>query len=774
MDCGDIKMINKYEQVVKLFDIEGEVNRIDPFGDGHINDTYIVVTSCSKYILQRINTNVFSDYKGLIDNIDQVTKHLRSDMEYKTFELIESDGKKYVEVDGEVYRLMTFLDNTTSFSFTSDMKLIYEAGKGFGDFQKKLDSFDASTLVEVIPNFHNTPSRFRDFNVVLNQDKYDKASTCVEAINFVLDRQDYVSTITKALSEGLIPLRVTHNDTKINNILFDETTQKAVSVIDLDTVMPGSILYDYGDAIRSICSTVAEDEENLEKLQFDMVKFKSFTSGFLSSTKAILVDAEIDLLADGAIMMTLECGMRFLTDYLDGDNYFKVNRDRHNLIRALNQFKLVKKMEESKLKMKEIIKEKENKVTLSLIGAGDRGKDSYALYALDYPNDVEFIAVAEPNKIKRETFAKTHNISPEFAFESWEQLLELEKLSDGIIIATQDDMHFEPTKLAIEKGYDVLLEKPMSNDLKETIALGELSKQYDNNFMICHVLRYSPFFSKLKELIESGVIGDLMSIQHNENIGYYHMAHSFVRGNWRNSVESSPIILAKSCHDMDIILWLVGDNCNKLSSFGSLSHFKSSNAPEGAAKCCLDCSVENDCPYSALKLYYKHIGHWPSSVITDDHSEEGVTKALREGPYGRCVYHCDNDVCDHQVVNMEFNNNVTATFNLSAFTEKTHRTIKIMGTKGEIRGDDRISDIELSIFGEDKISKIPLDVVKGRHGGGDYGIMNDFINLLKGKEGKALTDAAVSVESHVMAFAAEQSRLNSEVVSIKAFYDNLK
>jgi len=418
-------------------------------------------------------------------------------------------------------------------------------------------------------------------------------------------------------------------------------------------------------------------------------------------------------------------------------------------------------------------KENRNKVSISVVGAGDRGKDSYALYALDYPNDLEIVAVAEPNEVKRKEFAKTHNIKEENIFSSWEDLLDCERLSDGIIIATQDDMHFKPTKIALEKGYDVLLEKPMSNDIKEIVALGELAKQYDNNFMICHVLRYSPFFSKLKELIGSGVIGDLRSMQHNENIGYYHMAHSFVRGNWRNEGESSPIILAKSCHDMDIMLWLVGSKCTKISSFGNLSHFKASNAPKNSAKRCLECSLEKECPYSAPALYYKHIGHWPSSVITDDHTSEGVTKALKEGPYGRCVYHCDNDVCDHQVVMMEFENDVTATFNLSAFTDKTHRTIKLMGSLGEIRGDDRKSVIELTVFGEET-QLIELDSVKGRHGGGDYGIMEDFVNLLKGSEGKALTSAEVSVESHVMAFACEESRHNGLVVNIKSFYDSIK
>lgn len=414
-----------------------------------------------------------------------------------------------------------------------------------------------------------------------------------------------------------------------------------------------------------------------------------------------------------------------------------------------------------------------SKVTIALIGAGDRGKDRYGEYAISFPENVQFVAVAEPNPIKREEFAKKHAIRAENIFTTWEELLEKEKLADGIIIATQDDMHYEPTKLALDKGYDVLLEKPMSNDLYETIQLGELSKKYENTFMICHVLRYTPFFAKLKELIESGVIGEVMSIQHNENIAYYHMAHSFVRGNWRNSDESSPIILAKSCHDMDILLWLVGDRCKAISSFGELGHFKSSHAPKGSSDRCLTCEIETSCPYSAKKLYYKNLGNWPTTTVTDVQTKENLTKSLESGPYGRCVYQCDNNVCDHQVTIMAFVNGVTATFNLSAFTEKQNRTIKIMGTLGELRGDDVQNIIELKTFASDTSQLIKPEIVRGGHGGGDTGIMNDFVKLLEGKPGKALTSAEVSVESHVMAFAAEQSRVTGQTVGIKEFYHKM-
>lgn len=414
-----------------------------------------------------------------------------------------------------------------------------------------------------------------------------------------------------------------------------------------------------------------------------------------------------------------------------------------------------------------------SKIRIALIGAGDRGKDRYGEYALLVQDDIEFVAVAEPNEIRRKEFSEKHNILPELQFETWELLLEKGKFCDGIIIATQDDMHFEPAKLALERGYHVLLEKPMSNDPVECDQLGKIARKTEKAFMICHVLRYTPFFSTIKKAIDDGKIGEVMSIQHSENIGYYHMAHSFVRGNWRNSKESSPIILAKSCHDMDILLWLSGKRCTKVSSYGNLSYFRPERAPQDAGDRCLYCEIEKSCPYSAKKLYYKCMGEWPTTVVTDIQTEEAVTKVLEEGPYGRCVFKCDNDVCDHQVTIMEFEGGITATFNLCAFTNEIHRTIKIMGTEGEICADDRKNEIEIIRFGSEK-ELIYLEEVVGGHGGGDYGIMNDFISLMKTGKGQALTTADVSVESHIMAFAAEESRVTNKSIDLIDLYNKFE
>ena len=417
------------------------------------------------------------------------------------------------------------------------------------------------------------------------------------------------------------------------------------------------------------------------------------------------------------------------------------------------------------------------KISLALIGAGDRGMRSYAPYALNKPHEVEFVAVAEPDEQKREAFRKQYGISEDCCFKDYKELLDKSRLADGILICLQDRMHLEPAMLALEKGYHVMLEKPMSVDPAECIQIGNCAEKYNKILVICHVLRYTPFFSTIKELIEKRTIGDLISIQHNENVSYWHQAHSYVRGNWRKAEESSPMILAKSCHDLDIILWLVGADCIKLSSFGTLSHFKKENAPEGAPERCLQgCPSERECPYYAPKIYLTNKTDWPTSVISSDLSIAGRLNALKNGPYGRCVYHCDNDVVDHQVVNMEFENGITAAFTMCAFTNEMSRTIKLMGTKGEIRGHMEKNQIEVIEFGNSKKTTIDLNIgvdIHG-HGGGDERLMADFINLIREENKNGLTSAKNSVQSHLMAFAAEKSRIEGKVINLEQYIQQLK
>ncbi len=416
-----------------------------------------------------------------------------------------------------------------------------------------------------------------------------------------------------------------------------------------------------------------------------------------------------------------------------------------------------------------------NQLKVAIIGCGQRGKDIYGKLLATMFQEVKVVGVAEPITKRREEIVSWHEVNERYVFSSYEQLLAEEKFCDAVIICTNDDLHFEPAKMALEKGYHVMLEKPMVNNEEDLLKLQKLATQYENQvFMICHVLRYTPFFTKIKALIEEGAIGRLMTVQHNENIGYYHMAHSFVRGNWRNSDETSPIILAKSCHDLDILNFLVGGRCTHIASFGELSHFKADQRPLGSSDRCLTCDkeIEAACPYSALKLYLKNGGHW-ASVITEQVDEEGIHEALMSGPYGRCVYECDNNVADHQATVLTYDNGVSVTFNLSAFTHDITRTLKIMGSHGEIRAHMGTNEVVLHTFnsGETK-TYYPLESSEGHvgHGGGDSRLLEDFIKAVSyAKEGIAYcpkTTALESIQSHMMAFAAEHARLEKVVVSL--------
>ncbi|OGS20505.1 MAG: oxidoreductase [Elusimicrobia bacterium RIFOXYA2_FULL_39_19] len=410
------------------------------------------------------------------------------------------------------------------------------------------------------------------------------------------------------------------------------------------------------------------------------------------------------------------------------------------------------------------------KTELALIGAGNRGADTYGEYVYAHSQNVRFTAVAEPNKTKRNEFADKHNIPFENRFNSWEGLFSKPKLADAALICTMDNMHNKPAEAALKKGYHVLLEKPMSNNLRECYEIAGFEQKYKKILMICHVLRYTPFWSTIKQIIQEGRIGRVISIVHNENVGHWHQAHSFVRGNWRNSKTSSPMILAKCCHDMDLLRWIADSKCEKISSFGNLTFFKKENAPKGSADRCIDCPVESECTYSALKLYLGEKTNWPASVISADKSLEARIEALKTGPYGKCAFKCDNNVVDHQVVNMEFENEVTVAFTMCAFSKQVTRTIKIMGTEGEIRGHHEDCEIEIKHFGTDKnetISIIPKNA-QG-HGGGDWGLMEDFIKQVKAGKPGGLTSAKVSLESHVMSFAAEQSRLSNKVIFLNKF-----
>ena len=326
-------------------------SRLADYGDGLINNTY--VTDDGKYIIQRINTKVFTNPVGMTDNIIKVTNHLEK-KGIPTLKFIKSGDKYYyTDEDGNFWRCSKFIDNTVTYSAPPDDKCLYYEGRIIGEFHKAMIDFDASVLCEPIPDFHHTKRRFERFQAALAEDKAGRAKTVTKEIGFFIDRENYASIILDGFADGSIPLRVTHNDTKLNNILFDKDTKKPVCLIDLDTVMPGSVLYDYSDAIRICASTSAEDEKDISKVNFSLDCFKTFTEGFLASSE--LNSREKELLRFSARLMLFETGIRFLTDYLEGDVYFKTTYPEHNLVRARNHIKLIEDIESHEDEIQNII-----------------------------------------------------------------------------------------------------------------------------------------------------------------------------------------------------------------------------------------------------------------------------------------------------------------------------------------------------------------------------------------------------------------------------------
>ncbi len=414
---------------------------------------------------------------------------------------------------------------------------------------------------------------------------------------------------------------------------------------------------------------------------------------------------------------------------------------------------------------------------LILIGAGQRGM-IYAQYALE-ERGVQIVAIADPDAGHLQRAGKLLGVPADALYSDAEKLLALPKLADAAIIASMDRDHCKQAIAAMERGYDILLEKPISPVAEECLRVAEKARETGRRIVVCHVLRYSPFFREIKNVLASGELGRIESIQHNENIGNFHMAHSFVRGNWRSGKQSSPIIMQKSCHDLDLLVWFTDSTCKRVSSFGELSYFKADNAPQGAAERCRDCPYRRSCTYSAYLCYLPVRGDWPATVLTEDQSETGLQRAIDEGPYGRCVFHCDNDVCDHQTTLMEFENGVTATFNLSAFTGRISRTLKIMCEKGEIRASEDVNRIEVLPFGsssgERAVQRVIVpQVTQGAHGGGDVGLMNDFLALLNNQTQSVPSDVFRSVESHLMACAAEEARVSHTVVDMDGFRRGLR
>jgi len=455
-----------------------------------------------------------------------------------------------------------------------------------------------------------------------------------------------------------------------------------------------------------------------------------------------------------------------------------------------------------------------------LIGAGQRGALSYAPYALQHPEKLQFAAVAEPDPARRVAFAEQHNIPPKNRFESWEPLLEKPAFGEAAVIATQDWQHTAPAAAAMRAGYHVLLEKPMATTPEDCRLLYQTSKEAGRQLFICHVLRYTPHFQKMRELVGSGVLGRIIQVEHRENVSFWHMAHSYVRGNWANSEESSPMILAKCCHDLDILPWVLGQNPVRLVSTGSLLHFRPKNAPEGAPARCLDgCPAADICPYYAPFIYLdmdpfwnsfadtargfnrwaartwtrnpalirmlslavpplrQLAGYdgWPLHVLASDPTPENIAAALCDGPYGRCVYHCDNDVVDNQVVLMEMGDGSSVTLTMHGHSHNEVRTTRIEGTEGRLLAEFGLGGSRIVLDEHRTDWHMEFDTSAGAdegHGGGDLRLVEAFVESLhRGDTEAALQGTREALQAHLLAFAAEESRLGGRFVGSEAWIE---
>lgn len=418
-------------------------------------------------------------------------------------------------------------------------------------------------------------------------------------------------------------------------------------------------------------------------------------------------------------------------------------------------------------------------VRIAIAGVGSRGKNAYGLELLNMKDRAKVVAVADIDPERLALAGDAHGVPDEMRFPSAEAMLAMPRLADAMLVCTQDRQHVPHAVAALKKGYDVMMEKPISPKLEDLQEITKVARENGRRVVVCHVLRYTPFFQTIKKTIDSGVLGEVVSIQALENVRYWHQAHSFVRGNWRREEDTSPMILAKCCHDLDYLVWLCGRKCERVSSYGSLMYFKESNAPEGAAlRCTQGCKAKDGCPYDAEKIYLtnKDTGilcgnvEWPIDVLAENPTEEKIRHAIETGPYGRCVFHCDNDVVDHQIVNMQMEGGASLSLTMSAFTSIGGRTIKVMGTLGDLWGDMHENKIRIGVFGKEPqvidLGKEEKDFAG--HGGGDRLLMEQFVDLMQGKEPDGtITTLETSVESHLVALAAEKSRLeNGESIEI--------
>ena len=413
-------------------------------------------------------------------------------------------------------------------------------------------------------------------------------------------------------------------------------------------------------------------------------------------------------------------------------------------------------------------------LTAITLGAGSRGT-LYGEYAIEFPRELDIVGVAEPIVERNDRHAKTHNIPDENRFVTWEHVLERPKFADMVIVSMPDDLHHEPCIQAMRLGYDVLLEKPMAQSEAECREILKVQQETGRIVGIAHVLRYAPYFIDMRNVVRSGKLGRIVNMQHMEPIEWRHMMHSYVRGNWHDSEVTTPIILAKSCHDLDIMRWIMDEPCDKITGFGDLSFYTRENAPEGSGDRCLSCAVEEGCAYSAKKMYLrdKERLHAIMPVVPDDPERlnELILHSLETTNYGRCAFKMENDQPEHLACAMEFRSGATATFSMDGFTSYHGRRTRLMGTKGDLVGDMDTFTYTDYMTGEAFTWDISVSDVKGYedsgHGGGDYRFVSDLLNAIYNRDESLLTSTvAASVESHVMGFRIEQSRKGGGVQEV--------
>jgi predicted dehydrogenase len=412
-------------------------------------------------------------------------------------------------------------------------------------------------------------------------------------------------------------------------------------------------------------------------------------------------------------------------------------------------------------------------VELVMVGAGNRGHLAYGAFAERNPEVAKFVAVVEPDDARRARFANAHRIPAERQFQSWEDIAGRSPLAPALINATLERHHRASTLALLAAGYEMLLEKPIAPTAGECLEIASAAESRGRLLQIAHVLRYAPFFVALREIITSGRLGAIVSVDWRENLVYWHFAHSYVRGNWGNTAQAGPMILTKCCHDLDLLVWIFG-RCEQLSSSGSLTHFThDAVGPEIPDRCTDGCPIAEACPYFAPRVYLDRLREDPASfavaAITLDRTPEGVMRALETGPYGRCVYRSDNDAVDHQVVLMRFAGGLSVSLTMQGASHIEGRTIRIDGTRATLLANEARGEMEIHDHRTGQAERIARPRGVGGHGGGDDGLIRAFVGAINGDRASVLTSAREAVASHLMAFAAEQARVTGDSVDMDRY-----